>query len=215
MNLLDLIFPPTCEYCGKIGKYVCDDCYKKVIFLELKKNEKNDKFFMYKYDGEIRTLLLKYKFRDKSYLCSFFAEKICNCYEASVFINQYDMIIPVPLHKKRLLERGYNQASEVAKRIANEKNKEFNTLKKIKCETSVLKKCKNIQPQSIQNGSSRKKNVKNAFYVKNAEKIKDKKILIFDDIYTTGATANECKRVLIAAGAKQCGIMTIAKDYMK
>lgn len=221
MNLLDLIFPPTCEYCGKIGKYICDNCYKKVIFLELKKTEKNDKFFMYKYDGEIRSLLLKYKFRDKSYLCNFFAEDICNCKKAINFLNQYDMIIPVPLHKKRMIERGYNQAGEVAKIISRKlnernrieaKNKNRKSFKVIKCETNILIKCKNIQPQSTQKGATRKSNVKNAFCIKNAEKIKGKKILIFDDIYTTGATSNECKRVLIASGAKMCGIMTIAKD---
>ena len=57
--------------------------------------------------------------------------------------------------------------------------------------------------------------VKNVFYVKNADKIKNKNVLIFDDIYTTGATASECKKVLMEAGAKKCGIMTIARDFMK
>ena len=207
MKILDLIFPPTCEFCGKVGKYVCDNCYKKVIYLELKKTKKNDKFFMYKYDEEIRKLILKYKFGDKSYLCNFFADKICDCKEAVDFISNYDMIIPVPLHKKRLQERGFNQTKEVVKLISKK-------LKNIKCENNVLKKCKNTIPQSMQNGNSRKSNVENVFYVNNASIIANKNVLIFDDIYTTGATANECKKALIKAGAKKCGIMAIARDFM-
>lgn len=236
MKILDLLFPPTCEFCGKVGKYVCDNCYKKVIYLELKKEEKNDKFFMYKYDNEIRKLILKYKFEDKSYLCNFFADKILNSSEAVEFIKQYDIIIPVPLHKKRFLERGYNQTKEVAKIISNKINKnvlnkikvnevdertigtnniEKDTIKVIKLENNVLKKNKNIAPQSTKKVEARLSDVKNVFYVKNADKIKNKNVLIFDDIYTTGATASECKKVLMEAGAKKCGIMTIARDFMK
>ena len=236
MKILDLLFPPTCEFCGKVGKYVCDNCYKKVIYLELKKEEKNDKFFMYKYDNEIRKLILKYKFEDKSYLCNFFADKILNSSEAVEFIKQYDIIVPVPLHKKRFLERGYNQTKEVAKIISNKINKnvlnkikanevdertigtnniEKDTIKVIKLENNVLKKNKNIAPQSTKKVEARLSDVKNVFYVKNADKIKNKNVLIFDDIYTTGATASECKKVLMEAGAKKCGIMTIARDFMK
>ena len=265
MFLLDLIFPPTCEYCKKVGKYVCNNCCKKIVSLELKKNEKNDKFFMYKYDGEIRELILKYKFRDKSYLCNFFAEKICECEEAVKFIKNYDVIVPVPLHKKRLLERGYNQTYEVAKLIV--KNLNYNNKKidksqyiaskklaqnennngaynnnqnmrdmyykdganrsicnntkpqqleenKIKCVNNVLKKVKNIKPQSLQDKKNRENNVKNVFRVENAKIIMNKNVLIFDDIYTTGSTACECKKVLLKAGAKKCGIMTIARDFI-
>lgn len=236
MKILDLLFPPTCEFCGKVGKYVCDNCYKKVIYLELKKEEKNDKFFMYKYDNEIRKLILKYKFEDKSYLCNFFADKILNSSEAVEFIKQYDIIIPVPLHKKRFLERGYNQTKEVAKIISNKINKnvlnkikanevdertigtnniEKDTIKVIKLENNVLKKNKNIAPQSTKKVEARLSDVKNVFYVKNADKIKNKNVLIFDDIYTTGATASECRKVIMEAGAKKCGIMTIARDFMK
>ena len=236
MKILDLLFPPTCEFCGKVGKYVCDNCYKKVIYLELRKEEKNDKFFMYKYDNEIRKLILKYKFEDKSYLCNFFADKILNSSEAVEFIKQYDIIIPVPLHKKRFLERGYNQTKEVAKIISNKINKnvlnkikanevdertigtnniEKDTIKVIKLKNNVLKKNKNIAPQSTKKVEARLSDVKNVFYVKNADKIKNKNVLIFDDIYTTGATASECKKVLMEAGAKKCGIMTIARDFMK
>lgn len=236
MKILDLLFPPTCEFCGKVGKYVCDNCYKKVIYLELKKEEKNDKFFMYKYDNEIRKLILKYKFEDKSYLCNFFADKILNSSEAVEFIKQYDIIVPVPLHKKRFLERGYNQTKEVAKIISNKINKnvlnkikanevdertigtnniEKDTIKVIKLENNVLKKNKNIAPQSTKKVEARLSDVKNVFYVKNADKIKNKNVLIFDDIYTTGATASECRKVIMEAGAKKCGIMTIARDFMK
>ena len=71
----------------------------------MKNNTKNDKFFMYKYEGEIRSLLLKYKFNDKAYLSDFFAQMILKNQRAISFIKKYEIIIPVPLHRKRLLER--------------------------------------------------------------------------------------------------------------
>lgn len=73
-------------------------------------------------------------------------------------------------------------------------------------------KIRNTEKQSSLNKEQRQENLKNAYEVKNKEYIKDKNILIFDDIYTTGSTANECAKMLVEAGAKIIGILTIAKD---
>lgn len=227
---------------------------------------------MFRYEGELREVFLKYKFRDKSYLRDFFADSISRLITESNynsknnkisnkkvynFLNQYDIITPVPLHSKRKLERGYNQAEQVLKlvfednninnnqafkqilknniihgkcsknetingKIKYKQNKyeqieyEQNKYKQIEYNNNILEKVKNIKPQSTKSGAEREQNAKNAFRIKNenAKKIiKQKNVLIFDDIYTTGSTFNECKRVLLENGAKSVGAFMIAKDF--
>ena len=104
------------------------------------------------------------------------------------------------------MSRGYNQSELLAKEIAK--------ILRIKTDTKTLKKTKNIIAQSTLNKEQREQNVIGAYKVKDIEKIKNKKILIFDDIYTTGSTVNECAKVLVQAGIPKndIGILTIAKD---
>ena len=207
---------------------------------------------MFRYEGELREVFLKYKFRDKSYLREFFADSISRLITESNynsknnkisnkkvynFLNQYDIITPVPLHSKRKLERGYNQAEQVLKLVFEDNNINNNqafrqilknnikpekysrseTIKgQIEYNNNILEKVKNIKPQSTKSGAEREQNTKNAFRIKNenAKKIiKQKNVLIFDDIYTTGSTFNECKRVLLENGAKSVGAFMIAKDF--
>ena len=207
---------------------------------------------MFRYEGELREVFLKYKFRDKSYLREFFADSISRLITESNsnsknnkisnkkvynFLNQYDIITPVPLHSKRKLERGYNQAEQVLKLVFEDNNinnnqafrqilknniihgeysKNETTNGKIEYNNNILEKVKNIKPQSTKSGAEREKKKKNAFKIKNenAKKIiKQKNVLIFDDIYTTGSTFNECKRVLLENGAKSVGAFMIAKDF--
>jgi len=82
----------------------------------------------------------------------------------------------------------------------------------ITLELSVLVKIQNTEVQSLLTKAQRQKNVKNAYQIKNAKKIQDKKIILFDDVYTTGATANECKRILEQVKVKEVLILTLAKD---
>ena len=77
----------------------------------------------------------------------------------------------------------------------------------------VLAKVKNNKPQSTLNKSERKENTKDVYKLVNFEKIYTKKVLIFDDVYTTGATVNECAKTLKQAGTNKIGILTIAKDF--
>ena len=80
-------------------------------------------------------------------------------------------------------------------------------------ENNVLKKAVNTKPQSKKTLNERKNSIKGVYFVENADKVKNKRILLFDDIYTTGSTASECKKILLEAGAKEVGIMTVAKDF--
>lgn len=204
---LNLFFPIKCGVCGKIGLPICNKCEEIIKKHEINLTNKElfntnieiKKIFIYKYDDIIRDLLINYKFNDYSYLADTFAYLIKNNKKMFGILKSYDIIIPVPLHKKRLLERGYNQTELIAKKLG------------IKVETNCLIKIKNIKPQSTKNAEERKKDIKNTYILKNKEKIKGKKVLLFDDIYTTGSTANECIKTIIKATNK-IGFLSIAKD---
>ena len=207
----EIIFPPCCLICGKISKkYLCKECknklYEKAIF---KISNCQDAYFrrhiyIFDYKEDIRDLILEYKFKDKSYLYKIFSEIIIKNEKICGNLKKYDIIVPVPIHKKRKQGRGYNQSALIARNIANN----FDNLKY----EEILIKIKNTPTQSSLSREERNKNVKNAYKLTCIEKIKNKKIVLLDDIYTTGFTSNECSRLLRENGAKEILVLTIAKD---
>jgi len=209
--ILELIYPTTCGICDKICKEaLCKKCELKLKKYEINLIRKNRNMYftesmhIFRYESIIREKIIDYKFNNKAYLYKTFSEIILKNEKVCGLLKKYDIIIPVPIHKKRKLERGYNQTELIAKTIANQTH--------IKLEKDLLIKQSNIVSQSSLNKNDRKQNVKNAFVIKNTEKIENKKILIFDDIYTTGSTVNECSKILRKAGATRIGILTISKD---
>ena len=121
----------------------------------------------------------------------------------------YDTIIPVPISKKRKKERGYNQSLLIAKELVKQVNKEKKTLSLC---VYVLKKIKNIVPQSTLDKENRLQNVQGVYQLKNKEQLIGKKILLIDDIYTTGSTVRECAKVLQQVDVEKIDVFTIAKD---
>lgn len=204
-HALEIIFPPKCGICGKIGeRYICNNCYNMFVINKIYKSYNRERFHMLKYEGIIRDKLIEYKFNDKPYLYRMFYEILIKDKNACDFFKGYDIIIPVPIHKKRKSLRGYNQSELIAKKLSDE----F----KMPMYIDVLKKQINTIPQSSLGKKARKSNAQNVYKVDNMQKIKNKNVVILDDIYTTGATANECIKVLKDAGAYRVGIITIAKD---
>lgn len=210
-KILDLIFPQVCGICGKLDKHAL--CKKCEILLTNKEKLQIDKyddkyfeehFYLFKYEEQIRNLLLRYKFQDKPYLYETIVNFIKKEEKAYKFFEKYDTIAPVPISKKRLKTRGYNQSSLIASKLAKVYNKDY-------VKNSLIK-TKNIVAQSTLNKEEREKNVQNVYEVKNKQKIVDKKIVLIDDIFTTGSTVNECSRILKKEGAKSIGVFTIAKD---
>lgn len=113
----------------------------------------------------------------KSYMYKTFAKIILNNKKICDILQNYDIITAVPIHKKRKIERGYNQSALIAKETSK-------NIEKIKYK-EVLKKIRNTKRQSELNKKDRIENVKNAYEVINQEIIYNKKIVLFDDIYTT------------------------------
>ena len=211
INLLELIYPNVCGFCNKICKdELCKKCKNKIKEYEINiiKKPKN-KYFeelisIFKYEGIIREKIIQYKFEDKAYINNTFTKIILKNEKICGLLKKYDIIIPVPIHKKRKAQRGYNQTQLIASKISRCLNIKF-------C-NNVLVKNKDIIAQSKLNKKERIQNIKGAFRILNSEEIKGKNILLLDDIYTTGSTANECSKILKKAGAKKLGVLTIEKD---
>ena len=210
--VINLIYPNVCGICDKL----CDDdiCKKCEIKLndisKIKIDRYTNKYFkkhlyIFKYEGIIKERLIKYKFNEKNYIYKAFVKFMLKNKKICDFLKNYDIIIPVPIHTKRRMERGYNQSALIAKEISKE-------IQKIDYLEDVLIKKINNKPQSTKNKSERKNNVIGAYYMKNKEKINNKKILLLDDIYTTGNTVNECCKILQSANPKCIDVITIAKD---
>ena len=214
-EILNLIYPPKCGICGKIyPNSLCNKCKIKIKKFEdlqiINSGEELDnKYFdeliyMYKYEGLIRELILDYKFNDKSFLYLTFVNFLTKNEKLFEKIKKYDKIIPVPISRKRLKKRGYNQSLLIAKEIANKTNLEL--------VNNCLFKTKNIIEQSKLNKEERQKNVLGVYELKNKQLLENKKILLFDDIYTTGSTVNECSKILKETNPREIGVLVIAKD---
>lgn len=216
-KFFEYIFPTTCGMCGKIYKEsLCNKCRRKIEKMSAKKVQIkyiNGEFIKYihlfKYENELRNIMLSYKFREKIYLYEFFVKIILKSEKVCQFFKSYDIIIPVPIHYIKLKSRGYNQCQLIASKIAE-------SFKNLQYKNDILIKTKNNLKQSSLSLNKRQSNVKDVYNIKNFEKnkaeIQNKRILIFDDIYTTGYTINECTKVLKKLEPNQIGVVTVFKD---
>lgn len=211
-----MIYPQVCSICGKLNsKSLCNKCKirleKEYDFKsdnysqDIEKNFKEHHYF-FRYENLIRNQILSLKFHEKPYIYKTIAYFLENKRKNFENLKKYDIIIVVPVSKKRQKERGYNQSELIAKEISK--------MLSIKIEKNIIKKLKNTPPQSSLNKEQRQENIRGVYRAFNIEKIENKNILIIDDIYTTGNTVNECAKVLVEKGINKqsIGVLTIAKD---
>lgn len=218
---LDLLFPINCYACDEPGFYLCEKCFKKLLFQEKKasdfnliRNNLKDIFIAGDYENKLLATLIKaFKYEgieaigeDLGRFMNFYWEgrvKALALEKKEIFATE-PIIIPVPLSRKRKNERGFNQ-SEI---LANIFCLEFSY--------SLLLALKRKNKRKHQAGleeKNRLKNVKDCFSCSQSEleKIKDKSIILIDDVITTGATLNEIAGVLLGAGAKEVFALVLAK----
>lgn len=206
-NLLEIIFPTCCGICKRLYKtWICPKCFYNINkeFKYAKIKEKD--FYLYyigKYEGNIRKLLLKFKFKESSYLANTFIEIIAKNKEFVECIQQYDYIVPVPMHETNKRIRGYNQTELLAEKI----KEKF----KIDYINDILFKEKLNKKQSTLSERERIENVRNIYKLKNGHGIKNKKVLLLDDIYTTGSTVKSCIQELKKSQVKVVDVLVIAK----
>lgn len=215
-RILNIIYPQTCGICGNLNKNaLCNKCkiklekefnYQTDIYVQESNKNFIEHNYFFKYENLIRNQILALKFHEKPYIYKTIAVFLENMSKSFENLKKYDIIIVVPVSKERRKSRGYNQSELIAKKISE--------IIKAPIEKNILYKIKNTVPQSTLNKVQREENAKGVYKVCNIKKVYNKKILIVDDVYTTGNTVNECAKVLVQEGINRSniGILTIAKD---
>jgi ComF family protein len=196
------ISSPLCPICGRPfvegtdEDHLCEDCLRKRPLYEAIGAP-------YVYDGPLMTAIHRFKYGGKSYLADSLGPLLSEF--AKSWIQKPDgfLTVPVPLHKKRLRERGFNQSLLLAKHVACELHTALDFLS--------LRRVRYTLPQTGLGKEERRKNVRGAFMLENPEVFKDKPILLVDDVATTGNTLNECSRVLRKAGCKDIFCLVLAR----
>lgn len=228
-KVLNFLFPPVCGICLKKDKnWICDECLNKLNSeLKLKKIriDKNNSekiykviyktnniikiFYLFEYKDLIRKKIIEFKFNDKSYLYKTFSNIILKNKKICKLLNSYDIIIPVPMFEKKKSKRGYNQTELISKEIAKRLDITFNN--------NILFKIKENKTQSLLNYHERKQNVLNAYKINDSEtkNVSNKKIILFDDIYTTGFTVKECIKELEKLNPKKVDVLVLAKGKIE
>ena len=208
--LLELLFPPKCMLCRRVlRRGETDLCRKCRADQEPWGNPKRKPQFLdsitavWYYEGNVRRSILRYKFYGARHLAGGFGRNLAmRLLEKD---GTYDILTWVPVSRLRRLTRGYDQVELLAEAVGRELNTEAQpTLKKIR---------HNRRQSSISSAAQRKANVLGAYRVIAPEQIRGKRILLLDDVLTTGATAGECARMLLTAGAKEvhCAVIATAR----
>ncbi len=151
--------------------------------------------------GVVPSIIRRHKYGLDQSLAHALAE--CLGDELPLSAADYDLIIPVPLHSGRLRWRGFNQAAMLAVAVARRMDRAL--------DLSTLVRVRETAPQTRQNRVERIRNLRRAFAVRRPARIASLRILLIDDVMTTGATANECARTLLAAGARRVDVLTLAR----
>lgn len=214
-TILSILFPAKCLACGKTGAELCLACLADAPAAERESAEWIFPLYDYR-DPMVKKALWLLKYKNRRRLANVFAEVLHGqileeLSELSVLQNfREPLLIPIPLSGKRQKERGYNQAELICRELIwldQEKNQEKN----FRLEKDILIKPKETEHQArIENRSKRLKNIRGAFAVKDAERLRNKNIILIDDITTTGATLSEARKTLKRAGAKKVIAFTVA-----
>nr|WP_295734459.1 ComF family protein [uncultured Bartonella sp.] len=228
---MNFLFPPTCPGCGvfveKTGT-ICPECWKQLHFITKPYCPVMGTPFTYDqgegflsgeaiqspppftrarsvvaHFGLARSLVTRLKYGDRTELAPFMAEWMTIA--GKELIESADIIVPIPLHYRRFLKRTYNQATELSRNIARSTGKPLQPF--------VLKRQKNTRQQVGLLKKARQRNMIGAFIVPEKEKakIKDKRVLLVDDVFTTGATVRSATKALLRGGAKSVDVLTFSR----
>ena len=222
---LGILYPQTCYFCGKISKEcMCSECVKQVEYIEEPRCKKCGKPIRYEeqeychdctehifyyeqgksiwlHKGPVRWSVYQFKYHNRRVFAEFYAKEWKRIYGNKLKEWEIDLIIPIPLHRKRRRKRGYNQAEILAKELGERCN--------IPVDTKSVVRTVNTRPQKELNDKERKRNLSKAFRVtKHWEKARN--VLLIDDIYTTGNTIDSVAQILKQKGAEKVYFLTIS-----
>jgi len=202
-SIFDLIFPRYCLECKKPGRYLCESCVNKLP--QLTRIILVTTIFPYK--GVIRKAILALKYKYAYDISKELSELVAlSLIKSKLRFPEKAILVPIPLHKKRENYRGFNQSGEIGKQLA--KKMGWNYLPDL-----LIRKIATPSQTGL-NREKRGENVRDAFILNSKYRskleIRDSNLVIFDDVYTTGSTINEAKRVLYKEGFKKVFCLSIA-----
>lgn len=230
MNILDLLFPKYCINCKKFGDFLCPDCFTRLSFDTrnictvcikpsynglthpgcIRKYSLSGSFTAIVYNSISKKLIYQFKYKPhltglKGFLGDLFYESLIQNEEFNEVIKKDIFFVPIPLSKSKHKRRGYNQAEILGKELA----KRFN-FSLVDC----LVRVKETKSQVGLNKSERKENIKGAFEVnkKYSAKIQNVRVVLVDDVLTTGSTFSEAASVLKHCGVRQVWAVALAKE---
>lgn len=220
-DILEVFFPSTCLGCKsllkKTEKHICFKCnysLAETLHFKLDKNELMQKFYgrlplefassmyFYQKNSAIKEIIHELKYRNKTFLGEFFAKQMIEQLKVKNQKFQFDIIVPVPLHERKLKKRGYNQLDAFGKHIAKALNIDY--------VPDLLIKTVNTSTQTQKTFKNRTKFDANLFKFNSKYNINNKHILLIDDVVTTGTTLEECGKALVENQEAKLSLATIA-----
>jgi len=232
-DILDFVYPQHCAICKKHlnreEKDVCEACWNSLVTLpdpfcpycrsfyepgdtkcgfcqSVGKIIEDHKITLVRslgrFDDYYKELIHRFKYGKKIPLGKRLGQRLGETINDDSYFLECHFLIPVPLHKSRYRERGFNQSEIIAEEISKITN--------VPVLKNALKRKKNTKDQTNLSPQQREENVSGAFVVTQPEMVNDKRIILVDDVITTGATMNECAQMLKQAGAEKIIGMTIA-----
>ena len=193
---------PFCTICGipfsseRIESHPCEDCLRTKPFFQAA-------YAPYRYEGSILEAVHRLKYGQKTFIANTLGPLLADFVKTRFRIPEPFLTMPVPLHPKKLRERGFNQSLLLARQISDRLNGELDFLSLIRPKYTTS--------QTTLSKKERQENVQNAFRLKAPDAVSKKSILLVDDVATTGNTMNECAKVLKSGGAEAVFCVTLAK----
>lgn len=202
--LLNIVYPKKCIFCQEIipityEDFICKDCHMEVDYITF---DQEPFLAVFEYNEKTKFAIHRLKYYGRIDYTKYFAKMMYSKFYKTK-IKDYDLVTYVPMYFQKKKKRGYDQAEILAE--------EFCKLSKINISKNNLVRIKNTLPQSKVTFEERKFNVEGAFYVKDSNEFKNKRIILIDDIYTTGNTISQCAKQLKNAGAESICFFTLAR----
>lgn len=206
-KFLKIIFPERCLLCGRMRRVnddlLCAECaseptervYRFFTVYGRRQEYTLECRASMRYKEPFRSTLHRFKFRNETHLADALAKQMKRAMDPDI---TYDCIVPVPISRERMKSRGYNQSALLARALSKQTGIPY---------AELLEKIKNNRPQHRLEKYERDKNVKGVYRASDCSGLR---ILLIDDIVTTGATARECARILYRAGAEHVGVLCSA-----
>ncbi len=207
MKLLDLLFPPRCPFCHAIAAQegICPSCQETLPWLTGRRAlRKPDHLELcasaLAYRGQARQCVRRYKFRRRQGYARVLGPLVAQCAQDHL-PQSFDLISWPPLSPRRMRERGFDQSRLLAHAVAQARGME---------ETPLLRRAETPRQSSLKGPAARRANVLGAYTLLAPQAVRGKRILLVDDVVTTGSTLSECARVLLTAGAEAVWAVTLA-----